>query len=127
MDKTSEFSFVLKPSKYGIGVFAAHDIKKGTFLRLFGNDEHPEESRVLNKTDVPELFQHYCIDRDSQLSCPDDFGHMKIGWYLNHSRTPNAEHRNWEYFAIRDINAGEEIFIDYNTLEESDSAKEDYY
>ena len=45
MNKTSEFSFILKPSKYGVGVFAAHDIKKGTFLRLFGNDEHPEEMR----------------------------------------------------------------------------------
>ena len=57
MDTTNEFSFVLKPSEHGIGVFAAHGIKAGTFLRLFGDDEHPEESRMLRKEDVPELIR----------------------------------------------------------------------
>lgn len=124
---TNEFSFVLKPSIHGIGVFAAHDIKMGASLRLFGNDESPEESRMLNKENVPEFFRHYCIARGSQLSCLDDFGCMPIGWYMNHSRTPNAKHRNWEYFAILDISAGEEILIDYNTLEEPEEYKESYY
>jgi len=30
-DKTDEFSFVLKPAQYGVGVFATHDIKAGIF------------------------------------------------------------------------------------------------
>jgi|SRR3989344_2728807 len=124
---TNEFSFILKPSQHGIGVFAAQDIKKGTFLRLFATDEHPEESRILNKKDVPELFRSYCIDKGDKLACPEDFGWMKIGWYLNHSKTPNAKYENWECFATRDILAGEEILIDYNTLEEPKEAKEDYY
>ena len=39
IDKTDEFSFVLKSSEHGIGVFTVHDIKKGTHLRLFGDDD----------------------------------------------------------------------------------------
>ena len=127
MDTTNEFSFVLKPSEHRIGVFAAHDIKNGTFLRLFGDDRHPEESRMLSKETVPAQFRHYCIDRGSQFACPDDFGAMHIGWYLNHSHAPNAAHRKYQYYAIRDIAAGEEILIDYNTLEEPDEVRESYY
>ncbi len=52
---------------------------------------------------------------------------MEIGWYVNHSNTPNAHHLNYKYYALRDIKAGEEIVIDYNTLEEAEEAKEDYY
>lgn len=125
---TSEFSFILKPSPiHGVGVFAVHDIKAGEFLRLFGDDKHPEENRMLKKEDVPEIFRQYCLDRGGELACPDDFGCMPIGWYLNHSRVPNAEFRGWECFALRDIASGEEIVIDYNNLEEPESAKEKYY
>ena len=34
---TNEFSFVLKGTQYGVGVFAVHDIQKGSHLRLFGD------------------------------------------------------------------------------------------
>ena len=61
------------------------------------------------------------------MRCPKDFGCMEIGWYLNHSKTPNAYHRNYEYYALRDIKTGEEITVDYNTLEEPEEAKENYY
>jgi SET domain-containing protein len=128
--ETNEFSFVLKPSEYGIGVFAVHDIKIGTYLRLFGeeNDDRAQfKDRLLNKKDIPEAFLIYGIDRDASLSCPADFGCMPIGWYLNHSQTPNAAHRDYNYYAVHDIRAGEEILIDYNTLEEPEEAKEDYY
>lgn len=40
LDKTDEFSFILKPSEYGIGVFATHNIKKDTYLRLFGKEKN---------------------------------------------------------------------------------------
>lgn len=130
MEKTDEFSFVLKPSEHGIGVFVTHDVKRGTYLRLFGETdrERPEDSyRFRNKKDVPPIFHQYCVDREELLSCPVDFGTMPIGWYLNHSTTPNAVHRNYDYYAARDIAADEEILIDYNTLEEPESAKEGYY
>ena len=36
-NSTNEFSFVLKPSSHGIGVFAVHDIKEDTSMRVFGD------------------------------------------------------------------------------------------
>jgi SET domain-containing protein len=127
-NSTDEFSFLLKPSEHGIGVFAAHDIKKGTYLRFFGGEtEETDVSVVRKKEDVPEPFRQYCMDRGDTLRCPKDFGRMEVGWHLNHSKTPNAYHRNYDYYALRDILTGEEITIDYNSLEEPEEAKEDYY
>ncbi len=122
---TNEFSFILKPSEHGIGVFAIHNIAKGAKLVVF-----PEgyTSRSLHKDKVPDILRGYCIDRENdRLTCPYDFSHMPIGWYLNHSNIPNAEHRNYVYYASRDIKEGEEILIDYNTLEEPEDSKDDYY
>lgn len=127
-DKTTEFSFILKPAEHGIGVFAAHDIKKDTYLRVFGDENVDSDvSIMIKKEDVPKYFQQYCVDRGDSLRCPADFGRMEVGWHLNHSKNPNAYHKNYDYYALRDIKAGEEITIDYNSLEEPEEAKEDYY
>ena len=127
-NETTEFSFILKSTKHGIGVFAAHDIKKDIYLRLFGNELLSGDVPALRKKeDVPEIFRQYCIDRPKGIICPGDFGRMEIGWYLNHSKTPNAYHRNYKYYSLRHIKAGEEITIDYNTLKEPEENKEDYY
>lgn len=123
METTNEFSFLLKPSEHGIGVFAAHDIKKDAYLRLFGE----QKARTCNKDDVSEAFRAYCIDRGETLLCPPDFGVMPPGWYLNHSNIPNAYHRDYEWYAARNIRAGEEITIDYKTLEEPNESQESYY
>ncbi len=127
-DTTTEFSFVLKPAEHGIGVFAAHDIASETYLRIFGSEtEKNPVSVVRNKKDVPDFFRQYCVDEGEILYCPKDFGCMEVGWHLNHSKTPNAYHRNFEYYALRDIKEGEEITIDYNSLEEPQDSKKDYY
>lgn len=127
-NKTTEFSFVLKISDHEVGIFAVHDIKSGTYLRLFGDKDYQNDVSVIReKKDVPEFFRSYCIDRGDTMLCPSDFGRMEIFWYINHSKTPNAHHRNYEYCALRNIKAGEEITIDYNTLEEPEENKEDYY
>lgn len=52
---------------------------------------------------------------------------MPVGWYINHSETPNAVHKDYNFYACCDISAGEEITIDYNTLEEPEEAREDFY
>lgn len=128
-NETTEFSFVLKPSEYGVGVFAAHDIKQGTYLRLFGHEQEEDKLPPKRKPEeVPEFFQQYCLEREGFLYCPADFGAMPVGWYLNHSTTPNADHdAEYKYHALRDIKAGEEITIDYNSLEEPEEKKADYY
>ncbi len=127
-NKTTEFSFVLKKSKHGVGVFAAHDIPAKTYLRLFGDEDKPSDVSVIRKKeDVPDFYMQYCSDRGKTLLCPKDFGCMEIGWYLNHSKAPNAYHHNYEFYALCDIKAREEITIDYNALEEPTEAKKDYY
>lgn len=129
MDFTNEFSFVLRPSEHGIGVFAVHDIWKDVHLRLFG-DREPFDIRIQerSKTDVPEPFRDYCIDRGERLSCPQDFGQMHIGWYLNHSSQPNTyRDADYKWYALRKIKAGEEILIDYNSLDEPEEVKKNYY
>lgn len=127
-DNTNEFSFILKPSKHGVGAFAVHGIKKGTYLRLFGDEKKLEHrARKRKNKDVPEIFQQYCMNREGFSICPKDFGAMSVGWYLNHSKTPNAVHSDYRWYAMRDIEAGEEIVIDYNSLEEPEQAKEGYY
>ncbi len=125
-EKTTEFSFVLKPATYGVGVFATHDIKEGTYLRLFGNDDKGGDRRR-PKNEIPELFQEYCIDKGDSMIALKDFGSMPVGWYLNHSKNPNTINKEYHYYASRDIKAGEEITIDYNTLEEPEESKEGYY
>lgn len=133
----SEFSFMLKPSSLGgVGVFATHDIAAGTHLF---NQEF--EVRTIKVKDVPSPLLPYCIYiSDEKCLCPQRFDRMEIGWYINHSSTPNIA-RNSTFsnaeavrdikkrtvYAIRDIKAGDEILIDYNYLDEPEHLKEDYY
>jgi SET domain-containing protein len=42
---------------------------------------------------------------------------MSVGWYLNDSSSPNLAHdAEYNYFAARDIRAGEELLIRYDDL-----------
>ncbi len=129
-NETNEFSFMLKPSKHGVGVFATHDIAKGTRLRLWGKqiEDDADRARVFKKEEVLEALRGYCVDRGDKLLCPNDFGFMEIGWYVNHSNSPNVYQEKYKWFyAKRDIKEGEEILIDYNFLDEPEKNKENYY
>lgn len=124
MERT-EFTFILKPSPIGgIGMFATHHIPKGM---QFANKKFTKKKRKTK--DVPEEFLKYCIHlNDEECLTPEQFDHMEIGWYVNHSDHPNVIRFSDENIvAARDIAAGEEIFIDYNQLNEPESLKERYY
>lgn len=125
---TNEFSFVLRASTHGIGVFATHDIPEGSFLRLFGDQGSPKIVSIATEShDVPPPFEMYCIYREEGLIRPVDFGCMEVGWYLNHSDQPNAHHKAYDFFALREIKSGEEILIDYHSLEEPEEFKEPFF
>lgn len=124
LSETSEFSFVLAPSKiHGIGVFATHNIKKGTKLRLF-SEEDPRyisiDSPLLNSPLKKKFCETYCVKDADGYYCPLDFGKKEIGWHLNHSKVANAYHIEYIYYALKDIDEGEEITIDYGTLNETE-------
>jgi len=125
---TNQFSFMLKPSKYGVGVFATHDIAKNTSLRLFGeNKEQKSDSVILKKSVIPRIFRGYCISRGEKMIAPKDFGKMAVGWFINHSKKPNIFHKNLNWFALKNIKKREELLADYNSLGEPKKDKEKYY
>lgn len=126
-ETTNEFSFILKPSKFGVGVFAAHEIKSDTKLAI---NKEGGETRVLDVKDIPRVFKDFTIAlEDGKRIAPKEFNHMWLVWYLNHSKNPNAELNVKEnnYYSIKDIREGEEILINYNSLDEPESEKEEYY
>lgn len=131
---TDEFSFTLKPSKHGIGVFILHDVAEDTKLMVQPNGYR---ARVLAKEDIPVELLTYCEARpenDGTYFCPQDFSAMEVSWFINHSSTPNVrlEFTNTKlstviHYAARDLKAGEELLIDYNELKEPENEKEEYY
>lgn len=135
--ETSEFSFILKPSSLGgVGVFAVHDIPSGT--RIFNTIL---KMRTMKIKDVPQEFLKYVVYiNDEECVGPQRFDRMEIGWYINHSATPNIEQENvitaeniydvmdkLTVYAVKDIEAGDEILVDYNHLNEPEQLKEEYY
>jgi uncharacterized protein len=127
MNKTHAQSFKLKPSTIagaGVGVFALHDIDPGVWLAL--KPRHKIGIK-LHKTDIAEDLLVYCINNgDGTYTCPPEFNHMHLVWYLNHSDTPNAERREDGYYSLREIRSGEEIVIDYNIFHKPDEEKVQY-
>lgn len=116
----------LKPSPvHGIGVFALCDIPKGC-RNLFSNNVG--EWIKLPVTDVEKLPEHsrslvetYCLYDETHYYVPDyGFKVMDLVNYLNHSATPNIiSVHDGEYFeTIRDIAAGEELFVNYGEMVE---------
>lgn len=114
--RTNELSFILNPSPvHGVGVFATHDIEKGAKLRLFARDDRIRYLKDSSRR-YPFIKRYGIPLDDGYYVCPSDFGRMSIGWYLNHSSAPNAFHKNYVYYAKKNIRSGEEITIDYETL-----------
>ncbi|MFM1793629.1 MAG: hypothetical protein RL642_14 [Bacteroidota bacterium] len=119
---------ILKPSPlHGIGVFAITAIKKGE-RKIFSN--HESEWIEVSKEEVAALPKHardlvenHCLFNETHYYVPEyGFKIFDLAVYLNHSDDPNLISINdGEFFeAIRDIDAGEELLIDYGTIVESD-------
>jgi len=99
-----------RSDKDGWGVFARRDIKQYSIL---------EESPIIvvqseKISEISECFKYcYGFDHENVM-----IGLGFAGLY-NHSSNPNAEWRDdrinmiMEHYALRDISAGEEIFINY--------------
>jgi SET domain-containing protein len=119
---------VLRPSAlHGIGVFAIHAIKKGE-RNIFSN--HESEWIEVSKEEVESLPKHardlvenHCLFNETHYYVPEyGFKIFDLAVYLNHSDQPNLVSINdGEFFeAIRDIETGEELLIDYGTIVDSE-------
>ncbi|MEO6547676.1 MAG: SET domain-containing protein [Ferruginibacter sp.] len=136
MDKTALLAelaadtyVMIKPSPIeGIGVFALRDIPKGC-RQMFSTTNSGEEEWIrIPKTEVAVLPAHakslvetYCLYDEAAYFFPHEgFKKMDLVNFLNHSDTPNIKSINeGEFFeALRNINAGEELLVDYGELVE---------
>ena len=119
---------MLKPSPlHGIGVFAITAIQKGE-RKIFS--DHESEWIEISKEEVDALPHHarslvenHCLFNETHYYIPEyGFKIFDLAVYLNHSDQPNLISVNdGEFFeAIRDIEAGEELLIDYGTIVDSE-------
>ncbi|MDW0114498.1 MULTISPECIES: SET domain-containing protein [Sporosarcina] len=99
--------------EFNRGVFATCDIKKGTLLHeapvlAYPNAEHEH----IEKTLLADYAFEYGVNHSALL--------LGYGMLFNHSYEPNAtysisfEKHTFDFFAYKDIAAGEEILINYN-------------
>jgi hypothetical protein len=112
---------------HAVGVFTTEPVRRGERLPLWDSDDWRFVSLAEADAD-PEMraFRDvYCVRVDGGYNCPLAFNRMSIGWYMNHSDDPNVHSSaelNFEYYALRDIAAGEEILCDYRQLSPEESA-----
>jgi SET domain-containing protein len=116
----------LMASKYGVGVFAIRKIPEGAnpFVGCFDGEfvEIPERD-VMNLQDP--FIKQYIIDiaplQEGHFYVPEcGLQRMDVSFFLNHSKTPNMREEGEEFyfFAIRDIEIGEELTVDYTTYDD---------
>jgi hypothetical protein len=113
----------IKPSKiHGVGVFAVRKIPKGRYI--FSEDNDPivwvdrKSVKKLPKA-LKDFYDDFCIITRTKYGCPRHFDALTTSWYLNHSERPNvAADRNYRFYALRDIKAGEELTVNYKTYSE---------
>lgn len=95
------------------GVFATKDIAKGELIHQAPVIPYPNEEHVhIEKTLLADYAFEYGKNHTALL--------LGYGMLFNHSYTPNATYEinfpnhTFDFFAYKDIKAGEEILINYN-------------
>ena len=94
-------------SRFGKGLFARKNIKKGTVLcKVTGKQLNFQQTLLLHQKESHTLQ----IDFDKYILCDPPF------LYSNHSCNPNcAINSDFELFTLQDVKEGEELFWDYST------------
>jgi SET domain-containing protein len=117
---------MLRPSPFGgVGVFAMVNIPEGC-TDIFSKPDAPEDWITISKKELERLPAHaqflvgnYCLyDEENYFVPAAGFKKMDLALFINHSDTPNIISINeGDYFkALRAIQAGEELLIDYGTI-----------
>ena len=101
--------------KYGRGVFALRPFKKGELIEAAPVIAMPQsERKYVRKTKLDDYFFNWGESKKEPAIC------LGYGSLYNHSYTPNARFINnlknetIDFYAIRDIEKGEEITVNYN-------------
>lgn len=95
------------------GVFATRDIQKGELIHEAPVLPYPnEEHEHIEKTLLADYAFEYGINHSALV--------LGYGMLFNHSYQPNAvydinfDNHTFDFFAYKDIKAGEEVLINYN-------------
>lgn len=107
--KTSKIS----DGEFNRGVFAKVDIAKGVLFHEAPVLPYPNEQHILiEETVLSDYVFEYGLNHGAII--------LGYGMLFNHSYEPNAtyeinfDNHTFDYYAYKDIKAGEEIFINYN-------------
>ncbi len=74
-------------------------------------------SEVKKNPVLAKFVEFFAVVSDGTAYMPPNFSRLDVGWYLNHSDKFNAYHdENYRYYAVRDIEEGEELTINYHEL-----------
>lgn len=99
--------------EFNRGVFATQDISKGTLFHEAPVIPYPnEQDEFIEQTVLADYVFEYGINHSAVI--------LGYGMLFNHSYQPNAtydinfDNHTFDYYAHKDIKAGEEIFINYN-------------
>lgn len=109
---------------HGIGVFAVQRIVKGDrdFLVSCQNWKEVPKSEIDSLPPmIISLVRKYCLSNKGFYYIPENgFKAIEPCMFLNHSKDANVASVNdgWGFEALRDIEVGEELFIDYDTLDD---------
>lgn len=102
------------------GVFATRDIAKGELIHEAPVLPYPNEEHVhIEKTHLADYVFEYGKNHSAFL--------LGYGMMFNHSYEPNAiyninfDNHTFEFYAYKDVKAGEEFFINYNGEVDNDS------
>ncbi|ALC86107.1 MULTISPECIES: SET domain-containing protein [unclassified Bacillus (in: firmicutes)] len=103
---------IKETGKYGKGLFATRDIKKDELIEVSPVIVSPRnEWKYMKKT----ILLNYCFHWGKRTAIALGYGAL-----FNHSYTPNVRFVNnkknlsIDFYAIDDINNGEELTINYN-------------
>jgi len=71
--------------------------------------------------EIKKLYTDFGVLKDGRYGCPPCFNQLTPAWYLNNSKkTPNVRcDANYDFFALRDIKAGEELTAHYSKYSEN--------
>ncbi|MGE1198566.1 SET domain-containing protein [Priestia megaterium] len=107
--------YVKDTQKYGRGIYALRDIKKGELIEVSPIILSPQKDwEHLEKT----VLSHYCFQWG--INFTDTAIALGYGSLFNHSYTPNAiyyydeDNLSIEFYAETDIKKDEEITVNYN-------------
>jgi hypothetical protein len=119
----------LRPSKVhkgGVGVFAIRGIPKGT--NIFAGERESlvwtDCEKLPKQRSLRKLYTDFGVLRSDRCGTPASFNSIGPGWYLNQSAKPNVRcDENLDFFALRDIKAGEELTANYDEYSHPPSEK----